>query len=160
MFAAGEKLLCRMHDGESRECEVIERRELASGESEYYVHYLMHNRRLDEWIPAERLHPLEKKSPDSARKGSNADRKRKLITELHTPTSPYPDRDEEVAGELDAATQREHEAATRVKNIQRIVLGKWEMSTWCVCASTCHARTPAPARIHVARVSTWCAPPM
>ena len=34
------------------------------------------------------------------------------------------------AGELDPATQREHEAATRVKNIHKIVLGRWEMQTW------------------------------
>ena len=31
---------------------------------------------------------------------------------------------------VDAATQREHEAATRVKNIHKIVLGRWEMQTW------------------------------
>jgi len=36
----------------------------------------------------------------------------------------------EEEGELDLATLKEHEEATKVKNITRIVLGQWMMETW------------------------------
>ena len=36
----------------------------------------------------------------------------------------------EEEGELDLATLKEHEEATKVKNISRIVMGKWKMETW------------------------------
>jgi histone acetyltransferase MYST1 len=36
----------------------------------------------------------------------------------------------EEEGELDLATLKEHEEATKVKNISRVVMGKWQMETW------------------------------
>ena len=71
----------------------------------------------------ERLQPAEHKNPA----GSNGDRKRKLDAATSVIAVNTHDA---TAGELDPATQREHEAATRVKNIHKIVLGRWEMQTW------------------------------
>ena len=130
-IAIGTRLRCEWRDGEMRECEVLERR--GSGESsEYYVHFVDFNRRLDEWVQPGRLHPP---LPKASVAGS--DRKRKLDPAImSSPAVPLNPHDEAAAGELDAATQREHEAATRVKNINKIVLGKWEIQTWCaVCGA-------------------------
>jgi len=113
-FAPGDRLVCKWRAGDERECEVLERREVSGG-TEYYVHFLTQNRRLDEWVPASRLLPMEQRA-------NSVDRKRKF--DLVAAPS------EETAGELDPATRREHEAATRVKNIEKIVLGKWEIQTW------------------------------
>ena len=95
---------------------------------QYYIHYADFNRRLDEWVLDGRLHPPQ---PSAVRPGN--ERKRKLdpaVASCPTPLSHAAD--EAAAGELDAATQREHEAATRVKNINAIQLGKWQIQTWCV----------------------------
>lgn len=125
-LSVGARMRCEWRDGELHDCEVLERRTSSTtGDWQYYVHYTDFNRRLDEWVGAERLYqPL----PASAR---SSDRKRKVdpavavnLMVVHNP------HDEAAAGELDAATQREHEAATRVKNINTVVLGKWEIQTW------------------------------
>eukprot|EP00967_Tisochrysis_lutea_P014127 scaffold15861_cov35-Tisochrysis_lutea.AAC.2 len=36
----------------------------------------------------------------------------------------------EEEGELDLATLKEHEEATKVKNVNRVVIGNWQMETW------------------------------
>ena len=97
--------------------------------AQYYVHYSEFNRRLDEWVGAERLSVMR---TEATRSVGGAERKRKLDPAV---ASSFPEpmmsrADEAAAGELDAATQREHEAATRVKNINKIILGKWEIQTW------------------------------
>jgi len=91
------------------------------------VHYSGFNRRLDEWVGSERIKPLEAPSSRTVR-----EKKRKLdpAVKVQTPPPSANAHDDSAAGELDAATQREHEAATRVKNINKIVLGKWEINTW------------------------------
>ena len=130
VFSIGARVRCAWRDGDLRDCEILEKRTLATGEVQYYVHYADFNRRLDEWVSVERLHQPQ---PQSAR--SNAERKRKLDPAVAgNPMVAHNPHDEAAAGELDAATQREHEAATRVKNINTVVLGKWEIQTWCVHA--------------------------
>ena len=123
VFEIGQRLRCEWREGDLRDCEVIERRTSGDGAAQYYVHYVEFNRRLDEWVAPERLQPAEHKNPA----GSNGDRKRKLDAATSVIAVNTHDA---TAGELDPATQREHEAATRVKNIHKIVLGRWEMQTW------------------------------
>jgi len=124
-FDVGQKLMCEWREGEQRECEVIERRLQPNGTQEFYVHYLLFNRRLDEWVCADRLC-----LPQAVKRGGgNAEKKRKLdpaVAEKLLAAAPV----EESAGELDPVTQREHEAATRLKNINKVVLGRWEIQTW------------------------------
>lgn len=122
-FQVGQRLQCERQDKTFRDCEVIERRLLPDGTAkQYYVHYVDFNRRLDEWVLPEQLQPIS--SPNK----SNTDRKRKMDAAASSlPTNSH---EEATAGELDAVTLREHEAETRVKNIDRIVLGKWEIETW------------------------------
>ena len=126
IYEVGQRLRCEWRNSELRECEVIERRSV-NGNFQYYVHYIDFNRRLDEWVAAERMQPLELQM---GRIGNEKKRKLDPAVAAQPPTPPVNAHDESAAGELDAATQREHEAATRVKNINTIVLGKWEIQTW------------------------------
>mmetsp|Transcript_5893 Transcript_5893/g.18889 ORF Transcript_5893/g.18889 Transcript_5893/m.18889 type:complete len:408 (-) Transcript_5893:304-1527(-) len=121
----GAKLMCRWRGEEYKSCEIIERKQKSlpdgttdpSGEWEYYVHYEGLNRRLDEWVGLERF-DLGSVN-DDGKVTRNSTNKRKHEHEEH-----------EEEGELDLATLKEHEEATKVKNISRIVMGKWKMETW------------------------------
>ena len=130
-FAIGDQMLCEWRE-ERRQCEIIERRiNSMTQQPQYYVHYAEFNRRLDEWVNRDRLHPLEAASSGKKAAGSGSGKRLKIdpsltISHLSGPSA----HDDATAGELDAATQREHEAATRVKNVNKVVLGKWEMQTW------------------------------
>ena len=95
---------------------MIERKQLEdTGEWQYYVHYEGLNRRLDEWVPLERFD-----LGSVAEEGKlTRNTKRKYDHEEH-----------EEEGELDLATLKEHEEATKVKNINRVVMGQWQMETW------------------------------
>jgi histone acetyltransferase MYST1 len=112
----GAKLLCKWRDQGVKACEVIERKQLEdTGEWQYYVHYEGLNRRLDEWVPLERFD-----LGSVAEEGKlTRNTKRKYDHEEH-----------EEEGELDLATLKEHEEATKVKNINRVVMGQWQMETW------------------------------
>ena len=112
----GAKLLCKWRDQGSKACEVIDRKQDEdSGEWRYYVHYEGFNRRLDEWVPLERF-DLGSQTEDGK---MTRTAKRKHEAEEH-----------EEEGELDLATLKEHEEATKVKNINRVVMGRWRMETW------------------------------
>ena len=128
-YEVGAKLRCEWREGEVRDCEIIERRVSSStGKPQYYVHYVDFNRRLDEWVAPERLQPAD---AAKANGGSNAERKRKMDQMgLGVGGVTHDAVNDATTGELDPATQREHEAATRVKNIHKIVLGRWEIQTW------------------------------
>jgi len=117
----GAKLMCRWRNTEYKPCEVIERKQRFSeelgtlGDWEYYVHYDGFNRRLDEWVTLDRFDL------------GSATEEGKLT---RTSKRKYHDEEHEEEGELDLATLKEHEEATKVKNISRVVFGKWLMETW------------------------------
>ncbi len=112
----GAKLLCKWRDQGVKACEVIDRKQDEdSGDWQYYVHYEGFNRRLDEWVPLERF-DLGSQTEDGK---LTRTAKRKHEAEEH-----------EEEGELDLATLKEHEEATKVKNINRVVMGQWRMETW------------------------------
>ena len=112
----GAKLLCKWRDQGTKSVEVIERKQNEdTGEWQYYVHYEGNNRRLDEWVPLERF-DLGSVSEEGKLTRTS---KRKHEAEEH-----------EEEGELDHATLKEHEEATKVKNINRVVMGQWQMETW------------------------------
>ena len=64
-FEVGERA-SREHDGEKRICEIIERKQLPNGQWSYYVHFEGLNRRLDSWVQAEELSPIEVQAPSEA----------------------------------------------------------------------------------------------
>ena len=112
----GAKLLCKWRGDDVKPCEVIERKQNEdTGEWQYYVHYEGLNRRLDEWVSLDRFDLGSVTEEGKLTRTA----KRKMEHEEH-----------EEEGELDLATLKEHEEATKVKNINRVIMGQWQMETW------------------------------
>nr|GLL44475.1 histone acetyltransferase of the MYST family 1-like [Ipomoea trifida] len=105
----GTRVMCRWRDSKYHPVKVIERRKVSAvgnNDYEYYVHYTEFNRRLDEWVKLEQL---------------DLDSVETVVDEK------VEDKGHE---ELDAASLREHEEFTKVKNIATIELGRYEIETW------------------------------
>lgn len=123
----GTRVECKWeaNDNQYHTVKIIERRQTpgSSDESdyEYYVHYIGYNRRMDEWVSLEQLDlatvQLEQVEEVD---GPGGRKKKKIADEEH---------DEEHA-DFDANALREHEEFTKVKNIERIELGRHIMDTW------------------------------
>ncbi|GAQ84306.1 Histone acetyltransferase MYST family [Klebsormidium nitens] len=125
----GTRVMVKWRDGKYHMVKVIERRRLSAHapDYEYYVHYMEFNRRLDEWVQVDAmdLNTVETENDDNKDdKGATTKmtrQQKKKIDESHV---------EEGHEEFDAASLREHEEFTKVKNISAIELGKYEMDTW------------------------------
>jgi histone acetyltransferase MYST1 len=140
-------------DGNWHEAEILEIREVQRAQNdnnsmptlEYYVHYDGLNRRLDEWIPESKFdtskHVNGESSGEVTPTAYNSDSlsgisgiesHRKLTRNLkrkhdeinHVQKS-YAEMDPQTA-----ALEREHEAITKVKYVDRIQLGKFEIDSW------------------------------
>ncbi|XP_073280890.1 histone acetyltransferase of the MYST family 1-like isoform X2 [Primulina huaijiensis] len=125
----GTRVNCRWRDGKYHPVKVIERRKLPGGDPnyyEYYVHYTEFNRRLDEWVTREHLDldsvetDVDEKVEDKVTSLKMTRHQKRKIDETHV----------EGHEELDAASLREHEEFTKVKNIATIELGRYEIETW------------------------------
>lgn len=123
----GARLSCERSNGQPHLCEIIERRSSAAG-WEYYVHYVDCDRRLDEWVSAERMQLDSTDDPSASDKAAShgSDRefghrratrkmKRKIDEMNHV----------QGGAEHDEALEKEHEESTKLKNIQRIEMGRW-----------------------------------
>ncbi|GJN33168.1 hypothetical protein PR202_gb21735 [Eleusine coracana subsp. coracana] len=128
----GTRVMCRWRDQKLHPVKVIERRKGASSSSpadyEYYVHYTEFNRRLDEWVKLEQL------DLDTVETDVDGRWKIRLATSLkmtrHQKRKIDETHVEQGHEELDAASLREHEEFTKVKNIAKIELGRYEIDTW------------------------------
>lgn len=133
----------RKPDGSLHAAEVIEMRINNQSVQEYYIHYTNSNRRLDTWVPIERLEScnkimkmnenintpinklsvsLEDKSTSERKYTRNQKRKH---DEMNHVSMNYSDMDPTTA-----ALEKEHEAITKIKYIDRVQLGKYTMTTW------------------------------
>ncbi|MCO5603996.1 hypothetical protein L7F22_058153 [Adiantum nelumboides] len=124
----GARVLCRWRDDKYHPVRVIERRKLTGpDEYQYYVHYTEFNRRLDEWVKLDQLElesleqEGEEKADDKGGSLKMTRHQKRKIDETHV---------EEGHEDFDAASLREHEEFTKVKNISKIELGKYEIDTW------------------------------
>lgn len=118
---------------------------LKPDEVEYYVHYLEHDRRLDEWITLDkflleslqRAEDIEKEiqeeenkpRPSRRRSSSQAAGNNKNgegISFSFTGGNFHGGSGDPSLKEL----EEEHEEATKVKNIAKIVMGSWEVEAW------------------------------
>ncbi|KAJ6801766.1 uncharacterized protein M6B38_195995 [Iris pallida] len=127
----GTRVMCRWRDQKLHPVKVIERRKVSSssgdGEYEYYVHYTEFNRRLDEWVKLEQLdlasveNDVDEKVDDKATSLKMTRNQKRKIDETHV---------EQGHEELDPTSLREHEEFTKVKNIAKIELGRYEIDTW------------------------------
>jgi len=129
----GGAYMVRRGEGSWCHAEIIQKRmNDEAKEMEYYVHYENHNRRLDEWVLKDRImlgydgfeaengHDLmgdsdRKITRNQKRKHDEINHVQKTFAEMDPTT---------------AALEREHEALTKVKYIDRIQIGKFEIDTW------------------------------
>uniref|UniRef100_A0A914HHF4 Histone acetyltransferase n=1 Tax=Globodera rostochiensis TaxID=31243 RepID=A0A914HHF4_GLORO len=97
----------------------------------YYVHYVGIDRRLDEWVDASRIvqAPIDSNAiPPTPNDpfGKTMTRSQRRLNEdfRHVPKS---------IDDLDATTRKlelEHEERTKVKNVERVQFGEWEIDAW------------------------------
>ena len=125
----GERYYVNWITGEWYPAEIIEQRVSRQDENsdsflEYYVHYLGFDRRLDEWVARERIDP-ESTVDDIPEEEHNSMRARKTKRK-------YDETIFEARGlsEGPVNLEKEYEEITKVKNIQMVELGGYEIDTW------------------------------
>ncbi|XP_003384225.1 PREDICTED: histone acetyltransferase KAT8-like [Amphimedon queenslandica] len=117
--------------------EIIQKREnMDTKRMEYYVHYKEFNRRMDEWVGSERISldegPLEEAPKEDNLLDSLNGRERTVtrnIKRRHDEINHI----QKTFDEMDpttAALEKEHEALTKIKYIDKIHIGKYEIDTW------------------------------
>ncbi|XP_068678263.1 histone acetyltransferase KAT8-like [Montipora capricornis] len=129
-------LVQRPNDQQWHSAEIIHKRSVEDGKSEYYVHYHGFNRRLDEWVPMERVDlqqrddsvhvPIieEKVEIDGPERKLTRNQKRKH-DEINHVQKTYAEMDPTTA-----ALEKEHEAITKIKFVDKIQFGKYEIDAW------------------------------
>jgi len=130
----GDKYLVEWKNGQAHPAEIVEIRQSKSANTtqngpdayEYYVHYPNFDRRLDEWVTYSRIDTHSLIDADgSLEHGNSKSRKNKRKAD-DTGTDTKRDDKGAKLGEL----EKEHDEITKVKNIQSIVLGRYEIETW------------------------------
>ncbi|PNF30594.1 Histone acetyltransferase KAT8 [Cryptotermes secundus] len=138
----GEHYLVRRSDGSWHPAEVIQTRyNDAEIHYEYYVHYEGYNRRLDEWVQRDRVMISHFDMSDHQWKNSErisagdllSDQSDRKITRNQKRRHDEINHIQKTYAEMDpttAALEKEHEAITKVKYIDRIQIGRYEIDTW------------------------------
>ncbi|OMJ91491.1 hypothetical protein SteCoe_5984 [Stentor coeruleus] len=101
--------------------EIVQERD--DTKKEYYVHYFGFNKRLDAWVTEDKLSIMP---PDSEEK------KNSILTRYNKRQREdlHPDRCEDLESGSLAQFEKEHEENTKVRNVDRIVLGRYEIKPW------------------------------
>ncbi|KAG7389561.1 hypothetical protein PHYPSEUDO_010206 [Phytophthora pseudosyringae] len=156
-FPVGATLVARWMGAVERTCVVIERAALSNNRFKYYVHWHDFNRRMDEWINEHEIvrrgtdeetlklqekdaREKEKEQRAKSRSSSKAtgsadaaDSSRTRGQKRKTPEDQYfaPQEEEHDEHEgMDAASIREHEEVTKVKNVRFVEMGRFRMAAW------------------------------
>ncbi|XP_078061507.1 histone acetyltransferase KAT8 isoform X2 [Mustelus asterias] len=135
----GETYLCRRADNSWHSAEVIQSRlNEQEGREEFYVHYVGFNRRLDEWVDKNRL-ALTKTLKEAVQKTSDqylselSEQPERKITRNQKRKHDEINHIQKTYAEMDpttAALEKEHEAITKVKYVDKIQIGNYEIDAW------------------------------
>uniref|UniRef100_UPI00398F3732 histone acetyltransferase KAT8 n=1 Tax=Pristiophorus japonicus TaxID=55135 RepID=UPI00398F3732 len=135
----GETYLCRRADSSWHSAEVIQSRlNEQEGREEFYVHYVGFNRRLDEWVDKNRL-ALTKTVKEAVQKTSDqymselSEQPERKITRNQKRKHDEINHIQKTYAEMDpttAALEKEHEAITKVKYVDKIQIGNYEIDAW------------------------------
>ncbi|XP_065715608.1 histone acetyltransferase KAT8 [Patagioenas fasciata] len=131
----GETYLCRRADGTWHPAEVIQSRlNEQEGREEFYVHYVGFNRRLDEWVAKGRLALREgARSRGDPVLGDTGEQPERKITRNQKRRHDEINHVQKTYAEMDpttAALEKEHEAITKVKYVDKIHIGHFEIDAW------------------------------
>jgi histone acetyltransferase MYST1 len=134
-IAIGGKYLVTWKNGQVHSADIVEKRVLkkaqdlnlrgSENEFEYYVHYTNFDRRLDEWVTPDRIdiYTTAEELEDIENANMKSKKSKRKLSDISVPN-----RDEKEL--MLSKLEREHEEITKVKNIQTIELGKYEIDTW------------------------------
>ena len=137
----GDHYFVQRSDSSWHPAEIIQVRVDDSGvKHEFYVHYEGFNRRLDEWVQIDRFN-LSTKIDDQQSKVKDltinltdlADRTDRKITRNQKRKHDEINHVQKSYAEMDpttAALEKEHEAITKVKYIDKIQIGRYEIDAW------------------------------
>eukprot|EP00045_Choanoeca_perplexa_P007206 m.63757 g.63757 ORF g.63757 m.63757 type:complete len:533 (+) comp13977_c0_seq5:109-1707(+) len=134
----GASLPARWRDGSEHQATVIQLRERHGQPFEYYLHYDGYDRRLDEWVPVSRLdleafaRTLRDEPAPGAAPGEKQGPQRKVTRNMKRRYNEI-NHIQQGIEDLDPTTQaleREHEKLTKVKYINQIHFGPYEMDAW------------------------------
>lgn len=140
----GAIITAKRGDGSWHSSKVVHRRtNPESKQTEYYVHYEGFNRRLDEWIKSDRIKQQKDDETvgssqvhaegDSLGLGGADGTNERKITRNQKRKHDEINHVQKTLDEMDPTTrllEKEHEALTKVKYIDRIQIGKYEIDTW------------------------------
>mmetsp|Transcript_63301 Transcript_63301/g.169244 ORF Transcript_63301/g.169244 Transcript_63301/m.169244 type:complete len:462 (+) Transcript_63301:202-1587(+) len=124
LFKAGEHILALWREQDWREAEVIEARPSATpgdgslADAKYYVHWCDFNRRCDSWIDYTAVDPNSTKE------------KIREVRESKKRFDDFTHENHDDHEGLDEASLKEHEQVTKVKNVNRIQMGRHIVETW------------------------------
>ena len=120
---------CKFRNGTWTRGKVVATR-MNKSEQQIYLHYVGHNKRLDEWVGMERVdltHPVAQEDsvnlPEFSKMTRNRKRKFDAINHVEKTSEDFGD-------SALAALEREHEERTKVKNIGSIRFGRYFLEAW------------------------------
>ncbi|OQR92200.1 histone acetyltransferase ESA1 [Thraustotheca clavata] len=155
-YSVGTTLVAVWMGQTERTCVVIDKKAIAQDKIKYYVHWHDFNRRMDEWINEDEIvrqgteeetkqlqekHAKEKEAHDASSDNSKKTPTEGLLEGDKARTRGQkrkndveddfaePDEHDEHEG-MDAASIREHEEVTKVKNVRFVEIGKHRMAVW------------------------------
>merc|ERR1719260_16992 len=123
--------MVRRADNTWCQAEVIQQRMNGiESQYEYYVHYENFNRRLDEWVLRDRIMASYGTEAENGHDMGDSDRKitrnqKRKHDEINHVQKTYAEMDPTTA-----ALEKEHETLTKVKYIDRVQIGRFEIETW------------------------------
>ncbi|KAF2074397.1 hypothetical protein CYY_004293 [Polysphondylium violaceum] len=144
----GTIIFCKWRDDQYHKCEILDKRESESGTPEYYVHYHEYNRRLDEWVDDSKFDfsrievdsnnnkhsatATESHGGEGTANGTGAPANKKnarinkrIFDEMNNTNQKGVDEEAKLS-----AMEKEHEEITKVKNINVVELGRYEIDAW------------------------------
>ncbi|KXJ27871.1 histone acetyltransferase KAT8 [Exaiptasia diaphana] len=133
--SSNQQCLAQRHDLSWHAAEIIQSRPDDDGNTEYYIHYHGFNRRLDEWVPSERvdLQQTEETSKAIIEDRIDGDGPERKLTRNQKRKHDEINHVQKTYAEMDpttAALEKEHEAITKIKYIDKAQFGKYEIDTW------------------------------
>lgn len=134
----GGHYMVRRCDDTWHPAEIIQVRpcEQDEGKWEYYVHYEGYNRRLDEWVGKDRFNLTASQKEEMKNPMGQSDlmeQTERKITRNQKRRHDEINHIQKTYAEMDpttAALEKEHEAITKVKYVDRIQFGKYEIDAW------------------------------
>jgi histone acetyltransferase MYST1 len=122
----GDRFMVKWRNGQLFPGDIVELRRIKKKENEFefYIHYVNFDRRLDEWVTIDRI---DTTTPLSSTADHSEGKNRKGKRRFDDIDKKDPKDEKEF---ILSVLEKENEEITKVKNIQSIVLGKYEIETW------------------------------